>query len=240
MVGFTKKNVRTLTLGEKLRNLRNEKRISLNEVSRSTRIQIKYLEYLEDGDYEKLPEDVYIKGFLRSYAEFLGVDENILIRLYEKEKGIEINLKKVNNKFAKRKPINISPFLITPKIITIVIGTLLVGVSFFYLYKEIEGFSNAPKLIIFNPQQNAIESGNFVNVEGATDRDAKVFINDQPVLVNDEGRFSEKLALQFGVNFINIRAVNRFDKITTQNLLTQSNYQLEQPSDTDNSLENNQ
>lgn len=240
MVGFTKKNVRTLTLGEKLRNLRNEKRISLNEVSRSTRIQIKYLEYLEDGDYEKLPEDVYIKGFLRSYAEFLGVDENILIRLYEKEKGIEINLKKVNNKFAKRKPINISPFLITPKIITIVIGTLLVGVSLFYLYKEIEGFSSAPKLIIFNPQQNAIEPGNFVNVEGATDRDAKVFINDQPVLVNDEGRFSEKLALQFGVNFINIRAVNRFDKITTQNLLTQSNYQLEQSSDTGDSLENSQ
>ena len=80
--GFIKKNVGTLTLGERLNKLRSEKRITLGEVSRSTRIQIKYLEYLESGHFEKLPADVYVKGFLRSYAQYLGMDENYLIKLY--------------------------------------------------------------------------------------------------------------------------------------------------------------
>ncbi|MFA7209580.1 MAG: RodZ domain-containing protein [Parcubacteria group bacterium] len=236
--GFVKKSVRTLTLGEKLINLRGERRISLNEVSRSTRIQLKYLEYLEAGDYKKLPADVYVKGFLRGYAEFLGVDENILIRLYEKEKGIKKNLEKVTDTTAEKKEnINMSPFLITPKIIAITLGSLFVFGGFFYLYKEIGAFANTPKLVILNPGQNAVEDGNSVVVEGVTDKDAKVFINNQPILVSDEGRFSESLALQSGANSINIKAVNRFDKTNIQNIIIQSNYKAEQ---IENPVENNQ
>lgn len=229
MVAFTKKSVRTLTLGEKLRNLRSERRISLNEVSRSTKIQLKYLEYLEAGDYKKLPVDVYVKGFLRGYAEFLGVDENILIRLYEKEKGIKINLEKAtDNTPAKKENINMSPFLVTPKVIAVALVAILVFGGFFYLYKEIGSFANTPKLVILNPGQNAVEEDNAVVVEGVTDKDAKVFINNQPILVSDEGRFSENLALQSGTNAINIKAVNRFDKTNVQNIIIQSNYKAEQ------------
>lgn len=227
--GFTKKSVRTLTLGEKLRNLRGERRISLNEVSRHTRIQLKYLEYLEEGNYKKLPADVYVKGFLRGYAEFLGVDENILIRLYEKEKGIKMNLEKIrNNNPEVSKPINISPFLITPKIIMISSVVILFFAGVFYLYKEIGAFANTPKLVIISPEQNVTLNASSVVVEGITDTDAKAFINDQPILVNDDGKFSENLALQSGTNTINVKAVNRFDKDTTQNIIVQSNYQEKQ------------
>ncbi|PIP27155.1 MAG: hypothetical protein COX30_03440 [Candidatus Moranbacteria bacterium CG23_combo_of_CG06-09_8_20_14_all_39_10] len=223
---FTKKSVRTQTLGEKLRNFRSEKRISLLEVSRSTRIQFKYLECLEEGNYGELPADVYVKGFLRGYAEFFGVDERILIRQYEKEKGIKINLEKANGtRVEKKEPINISPFLITPKIIAIAAGALLVFGGLFYLYREIGAFANKPTLVILSPNQNAVESSNSVVVSGATDKDAKVFINNQPVLVSDEGKFNENLALQFGTNAINIKSVNRFDRVTTENLLIQSTYQ---------------
>lgn len=238
MVGFTRKNVRTKTLGEKLRSIRNERRISLGEISRYTRIQVKYLEYLEEGAYDKLPADVYVKGFLRGFAEFFGMDEKTLIRLYEKEKGIKTNLeKKEEERSAKREPINISPFLITPKIISIVAGVVLVFGGFFYLYKEIGAFTNMPKLVILNPEQNSVEDGNSVTVEGVTDKDAKLFINNQPILVSDEGTFSEKLALQFGTNTITIKAVNRFDKAATENIIVQSNYQQEVPA---NPEENNQ
>lgn len=217
-----------MTLGEKLRSLRNERRISLGEISRHTRIQAKYLEYLEEGAYDKLPVDVYVKGFLRGYAEFFGIDEKSLIRLYEKEKGIKTNLeKKENNKVAKREPIDISPFLITPKIISITAGILLVFGGFFYLYKEIGAFTNMPKLVILNPEQNSVEGNNSVTVEGVTDKDAKLFINNQPVLVSDEGSFSEKLALQSGTNTITVKAVNRFDKAATENIIVQSTYQQE-------------
>ena len=237
MVGFTKKNVRTLTLGEKLRNLRSERRISLNDVSKNTKIQLKYLEYLEDGNYKKLPVDVYVKGFLRSYAEFLGVDEKIFIRLYEKEKGIKINLEKANgSNLGKKEAINMTPFLITPKIITIVIGLLMAGGLFFYLYTELGNFANTPKLIILSPSKNEVESNNFIRVIGISDKDADIFINDQPVLVSDEGKFSENIALQSGTNSINIKAVNRFGKEANQNIIVQSNYQEKQQNTTNEEI----
>ncbi|MFA5993877.1 MAG: RodZ domain-containing protein [Parcubacteria group bacterium] len=227
---FTKKSVRTLTLGEKLRNLRSERRISLGEVSRVTRIQVKYLEYLEDGEYNKLPVDVYVKGFLRGYAQFLGVDDGILMRLYEKEKGIKNNLEKVSpNKTIEKEKINISPFLITPKVLVFFVFSFIFFGGVFYLYKEIDAFANTPKLIIINPAQNSSSDGNSVVVEGITDKDVRVFINNQPILVSDEGRFSEDLALQSGTNTININAINRFEKTTSEDLIIQSNYKQEEP-----------
>lgn len=236
--GFTRKSVRTLTLGEKLRKIRSERRVSLNEVSRATRIQLKYLECLEEGNYKKLPADVYVKGFLRGYADFFGIDEMVLIRIYEREKGIKINLEKANgNKIEKKESINISPFLITPKIIVIFFSIIFVFAGIFYLYKEIGSFANSPKLIIINPEQNIAEGNSSVIVEGVTDKDAKVFINNQPVLVNDEGRFSENLALQFGTNTITIKSVNRFDKSIAKSIIVQSTYQPEQ---IDNAPEKNE
>ena len=90
--GFTRKKVESLTLGEKLRKLRTEFRMSLQDVSKVTRIQVKYLESLESGQYEKLPADVYVRGFLRSYARYLNIDEQALVKLYERERNIQENL----------------------------------------------------------------------------------------------------------------------------------------------------
>lgn len=229
MNGFTKKSIGTLTLGEKLRKLRSERRISLNEVAKSTKIQLKYLEYLEAGQYEKLPVDVYVKGFLKNYAEFLGVDENILIRLFEKEKGIRHNLEKGReNGNKKPEPLKISSFVITPKLIAVTSLLLLAFGGFFYLYREVGSFANEPRLVVLSPEANAMISGNSVTVEGVTDKDSRVYINNQATLVNDDGKFRENLTLQSGNNSINVRAVNRFDKEVSQTLIVQSDYQKEE------------
>ncbi|MEK9174337.1 MAG: helix-turn-helix domain-containing protein, partial [Patescibacteria group bacterium] len=63
---FTRKKIQSLTLGEKLQKLRGDTHVPLTEVARSTRIRVRYLEYLENGEYEKLPADVYVRGFLRN------------------------------------------------------------------------------------------------------------------------------------------------------------------------------
>jgi len=228
MNGFIKKSIGTLTLGERLKKLRSERRISLFEVSKHTKIQIKYLEYLEEGKYDKLPADVYVKGFLKNYAEFLIIDSGVLIRLYEKEKEIKKNLEKQKNggkKPKQSKPLKISSFVLTPKIITISAIALLTLGGFFYLYKEVGSFASLPRLVVTSPEQNASVSGNSVLVEGITEKDARLYINDQPILVNDDGKFRENLTLQSGTNFIKILAVNRFEKEASQAITVQSDYQ---------------
>jgi len=225
MNGFTKKSVGTLTLGEKLKKLRSDKRTSIVEVSRFTKIQPAYLEYLEEGIWDKLPADVYVKGFLRSYADFLGVDEKILIRLYEREKEIRANLKKNKKTDSKKeKPINISPFIFTPKKILISAIIVLVLAGLVLLYSEINSFANAPSLIILNPQNNSQVPGNSVYIEGVTDKEALLYINNQSILVGDDGRFRENLTLQSGLNIINVKSINKFQKETMESLSIRSDY----------------
>ena len=221
--GFTKKSVGTLSLGEKLRKIREDRRISLNEVSRATKIQIKYLESLEQGEYDELPVDVYARGFLRSYGDFLGIDEAVLLKLYEKEKGIKRNLDgEKNSKIKLRKPPSISYFVLTPKKIIFSIAAILVLAGLFFIYKEIGSYASAPRLAILSPNSNDETSENFIFIEGITDKDAAVFINNQPALVNDDGKFKEKITLQSGVNSINIKAVNKFQKEADETILVRS------------------
>lgn len=240
--GFTKKRVGTLTLGEKLRQLRTEKRMALNEASRITKIQIIYLEYLEEGKWDKLPADVYVKGFLRSYADFLGVDGNILIRLYEKEKGIKKNFEKSKNLQVEKiiqKPINISSFVFTPQKIAASLIVILILLGLFYLYKEIGSFTDTPRLIILNPQPDTSVDGNSLRVEGVTDKDVRIFVNDQPILVGDEGKFAENITLQSGINVLNMKAINKFGKETLSLLSIQSNSKENVAQSSQNELEEN-
>ena len=224
MNGFTKKSVGTLTLGENLKKLRADKRISLGEVARATKIQAAYLECLEEGDYDGLPADVYVRGFLRSYADFLGVDERILIRLYDKEKGIKKNMdKEKKSQVKKRKPIDISSFVFTPQKIIVSAIIILVLTGLFFLYREANSFANAPSLVILSPNNNSEVDGNEVYVKGVTEKDAALFINGQPILVGDDGRFGENLTLQSGLNNISVKSVNKFKKEVSKNIVVKSN-----------------
>ena len=218
-----------MTLGEKLKKLRSERRISLNEVSRYTRIPLKYLEYLDEGNYAKLPADVYVKGFLKNYADFLGVDEKIFIKSYEKERGISKSIEKIkrgsdDDKKNRLESISISSYVITPKIIITFVVVILIIVGIGYLYREFGSFSGAPRLIVLSPEKNYITNDDSVVIEGVTEVDAKVYINEQPIIVNDEGKFRENVAIQSGNNTINIKAINRFNKQTEETLMVQSNF----------------
>jgi len=70
-----------LSAGQVLRKSREEQAVSLEEVAQVTRIAKSYLAALEDDAYEKLPSDAYVRGFLRVYANFLGLPvETVLCR----------------------------------------------------------------------------------------------------------------------------------------------------------------
>jgi cytoskeletal protein RodZ len=74
----------SLTLGEKLRQAREERGISLSEVAEQTRISSLYLQSIENDDYKPLPGGIFNKGFVKSYAKFIGVDEHEALQDYAK------------------------------------------------------------------------------------------------------------------------------------------------------------
>jgi cytoskeletal protein RodZ len=71
------------TVGELLREARTERGFSLADAERETKIRQKYLSALEEDDVASLPGPLYVRGFLRKYALFLGIDPDELLQLYD-------------------------------------------------------------------------------------------------------------------------------------------------------------
>jgi cytoskeletal protein RodZ len=223
--GFTQKKVHSYTLGEQLKNIRSTGRITLSEVSRETKIPVKYLEMIEEGKYESLPPDVYVKGFLRGYAEFLGADPKKMINLYQREKEIKSNLNGDDKKIASVKMSKPVRFVVTPRIVIASIVAIIVLGGFFYIYRQIGRFAAVPRLVVTEPSDGENVEGNSIEIAGFTDKDAKLTINEQPIIVNDNGEFKENVLLQKGINMINISSTNRFEKSASKTFNINSNYQ---------------
>jgi cytoskeletal protein RodZ len=69
-------------LSEELKAARIRAGLTLQQLANKTRIDIKFLEYIEDGNFSFLPE-LYVKAFLKDYAKFVGIDEKLLFKKYE-------------------------------------------------------------------------------------------------------------------------------------------------------------
>src|SRR5918992_6275478 len=69
-------------IGETLREARMRRRIDMTEVETATKIRGKYLRALENEEWELLPGPTFVKTFLRTYAEYLGLDARLLVEEY--------------------------------------------------------------------------------------------------------------------------------------------------------------
>jgi cytoskeletal protein RodZ len=72
-------------IGETLQLARERKGVDLFRAERDTKIRLRYLSALEDGDYAELPSPVYTKGFLRNYAIYLGLEPDEIIDRWRDE-----------------------------------------------------------------------------------------------------------------------------------------------------------
>ena len=73
------------SIGSVLKEARNKKSISLEEVHSRIKIHPRVIQLLEDDKFDKLPSPVFVKSFLKSYAEFLEVNPEEIVRAYDKE-----------------------------------------------------------------------------------------------------------------------------------------------------------
>lgn len=72
----------TMSFGEELKRERELRKISLREVSESTKISLRYLEALERNDFRSLPGGVFNRGFVRAYSQYIGIDPDTMVDAY--------------------------------------------------------------------------------------------------------------------------------------------------------------
>lgn len=107
------------SLGEKLKQARNQKGFSIDQVCRETSISIRFIEALEAENFDIFPGEPYILGFLKNYSSFLDLDSQKIISLY---KALRIQEQPVPVEQLLKPPVRIPRFLIPGIIIFVVIG----------------------------------------------------------------------------------------------------------------------
>ena len=75
----------TSMIGDTLRKEREKQKLSIQDVEKGTSIRAVYIDALEKGEYDKLPGEVYAKGFIKNYGNFLELDGESLVRQFVME-----------------------------------------------------------------------------------------------------------------------------------------------------------
>ena len=70
-------------VGQRLKQIRLDKAISLQDIEEVTKVRVKYLTAIEEGNLDILPGQIYAMGFLRSYVRYLGLDEEEIMGFYK-------------------------------------------------------------------------------------------------------------------------------------------------------------
>lgn len=198
------------SVGEQLRQARQEQKIKLETAAQKLNINLKYLEALENGQIEKLPAGIYGKNFLREYARFLNINDSELLEIFNNENPDKQN-KKQKNLFSKKIP-RAHYFLTIPRIVKNIIIAIIVLILLAYLGYSLKKIISPPKLIITEPIENFTTEKYNVNIQGFTDPEAKIIINGEPILTDTNGYFIKKIHLKNGLNTITITAQEKYSR----------------------------
>jgi cytoskeletal protein RodZ len=213
MTSFRQKKIsRSQTLADKLKQSRLEQEKTLEQAAEATKIQIKYLEILEEGDYQKLPGDIYSKAWLKLYGDFLGLQTSELLTDYKIEKSISDKLKKVSSPEVKTNNVSANNIL-KPRVLKFIGIAFLILTLLTYLGWEINNTISPPEIFIFEPSNNFRTTESSVEIKGQTKAGAELTINNELVLLDGEGKFSQTINLINGLNALEISSKKKHSKV---------------------------
>jgi cytoskeletal protein RodZ len=195
------------TIGEVLKNARKELKYSFSDVAKKTKIKKDFIKSIEKEDWENLPEYPVVSGFVKNIAEALKVDSKKATALLRRDyppKTISVN----------PKPDVSKEFVWSPKL-TFLTGIAVVIIAILsYLGYQYIRFVSPPELVITAPEENQEVDENTLEIIGATDTDATVTVNNQPVIVDENGNFREEIEVSKTTQEIVVVAKSRAGKET--------------------------
>lgn len=195
------------TIGQILKNARVGKNYSLAHIEGMTKIKSSFIDAIEKEKWNILPAFPTVLGFVKSLSGALEVDPKMAVAVLKRDyppKKLKINPKPdVSNKFTW-----------SPKLTFILGISVVVIVLFGYLGFQYLHFVSPPTLTVDSPKQGQTITGGSVVVFGTTDTDAKIVVNDQPVIVSDDGKFSIDLNISGTTKEVDVVATSRSGKMS--------------------------
>jgi len=198
------------TLGEKLRSLRRTHAVSLPMLEEKTRIQKRYLEALERGRYDELPEPLYTRNFLRAYARAMGADEDYFLELYEEEVG-QMDL--LGPHRLPRMRVRKGRFFVFSRLTTAFTILLPALAIVAYLLWQTSSLLKPPQVILTTPVDGLSVQTALLPVAGyVTDDDVTVIVNGETVVIDEDHKFRTEVDLTRGLNVVTVSAKRRYSR----------------------------
>lgn len=196
------------TVGDLLQKARIEKKLTLKQVEKETRIRSKYLASIERNNWKEFPSKVYITGLIRSYANFLEIEPDKAIAYFRREYE-----KKDEVKFRKHIP----SLHLLPETKKILIGALAVVFLCFigYFAYQFNLYLAPPPIKIVSPKETIFRNKDKITIVGQTDNEAVVKIFNESYFPDINGRFRYDLPLKKGANSITFEVTGANGKKST-------------------------
>lgn len=205
------------TVGEILKETREARKIDLDEVEKITKIKVGLLGALEKNEFAKFTDATIVKGFIKNYAEFLGLSSQDLLAIFRRD-FIEDKKGQILPR-GVYEPLYQPKFSWTPKLTIGVSVGVLILVFVAYLTIQLVRLLGVPPLEIFSPKNGESSRTGEVVVGGKTTSDAVIQVDGEIVSVSRDGLFEKKVKLMQGENKIIVEAISRRGKKTTKEII---------------------
>lgn len=204
-----------LILGEQLKDERIFQGLSLEDVSKSTKIKEEFLTWIENGEYGKLPSSSYAQGFVKNYIKFLKLPEKEMMALFRREFDQEKVYRVLPKGLDLDQEFSLSRFKIRQTVVLIfIIFIIFLGyILFSYRYAFIN-----PPLSIASPKNGSIVLTAQIKVSGKTDSNSTVYINKNAVSVDNNGNFEKTINVFPGKTIIDVEVINKFSRKTDKQI----------------------
>lgn len=200
------------TVGQILKEEREKKFYTLDEIEKATKIRKELLDALEKDQYSKLPPPTFVQGFIKNYGRFLSLETGKLLAIYRREFSEHKNPPRILESFSN--PLDRKKFAFTPAKFVGLTVLIMITIFFIYLWFEYRFLTGAPFLEVAQPVSQLNVTSSSILVSGRTDPEAKVSINNQEIQVNVNGKFSQEINLTEGSNTVVITAVGKSGKVS--------------------------
>lgn len=199
------------TVGDILKEERLGRGLSIDQLSRLTKIDPKYIQALESNKFSLLPSSTFAKGFVRNLAISLSRDPDEMVALFRRDFQESF---KSTPLLKRTKPFRLN------QVFNSQAALWILGASVFliYLVFQYRAVLTPPKLSISSPVVNSV-LGSPVTIEGQTQAGAVIDINNGLKITPDStGRFATKLTFDNGETKIVITSTTRFGRSTTKTI----------------------
>ena len=195
------------TIGQLVKGARVRKKFSIKRVEEITKIKSDFIDAIEKENWGALPNFSTTLGFVKSIAGAIGINENSAAAIFKRDYPPKTQV-------IAPKPDAVNKFSWSPRLtFALGVGVALVFILG-YLGIQYSEFISPPSLRVETPKDGDSIDGKYVVVSGTTDTDAKIIVNNQPVLVSPDGKFLVGLDVVSETKEIEIKAVGRSGRET--------------------------